>query len=246
MDGFLRLVVPPGHVVMTSFPYIHIGCDYGDLTMYGVIRSDRSIWPGNRLLCEGSDLLPLLWFIVVITAFSMRHSHFCEGYRLEVIFRFFIWYLQLFLFVWLFGCFDFVCLFVVVVVWGWGLFCFVYIGLRVFDCCFLCVLLSLAVDCFVFSFLFSLFFFFLYMGGGSFFIRSALWSTVFILCFYIRLLPPFLLMLILLYPHSVCRDWYECASECTWHHDICCNIRLPVKTGLDVRVSVHHDTLHEL
>ena len=60
MDGFLRLVVPPGHVVMTSFPYIHIGCDYGDLTMYGVIRSDRNIWPGNRLLCEGSDLLPLL------------------------------------------------------------------------------------------------------------------------------------------------------------------------------------------
>ena len=61
---------------------------------------------------------------------------------------------------------------------------------------------------------------------------------IYIVFLYTTFYPLFLLMLILLYPYSVCRDWYECASECTWHHDICCcNIRLPVKIGMDVRVS---------
>ena len=60
MDGFLRLVVPPGHVIMTSFPYIHIACDYGDLSVFLAHRTDRNLRPEKRLLCEGSDLLPLL------------------------------------------------------------------------------------------------------------------------------------------------------------------------------------------
>lgn len=96
MDGFLRLVVPPGHVIMTSFPYLHIGCDYGDLSVYGAHRTNRSIRPEKRLLCEGSDLLPLLLIIVVITAFSMGHSDFCEGYRLETIFRFYLTFTTVF------------------------------------------------------------------------------------------------------------------------------------------------------
>ena len=194
MDGFLRLVVPPGHVIMTSFPYLHIACDYADFSVYSVHRTNRSIRPEKRILCEGSDLLPLLWSIVVITAVSMGHSNFCEGYRLEVIFRFYLTFTTVFvwLFVWLFWFCVFVCcccccLRVGVVV----LFCFGCIGLRVFDCCFLCVLFSVCVvasGCWLLCFLFL---FLSLQGWGSFFIRSALWSTVFILCFYIRLFTPF-------------------------------------------------------
>ena len=162
MDGFLRLVVPPGHVIMTSFPYLHIGCGYGDLSVYGFHRTDRSIRPEKRLLCEGSDLLPLLWIIVVIAAFSMGHSNFCKGCGLEAIIRFYLIFTILFL--WLVGCFHFVGL--SVVVWGWGLLLFVLfvcIGLRFFYCCFLFVLLLLVVDCF--GIFFSLV---LYRDGGQF------------------------------------------------------------------------------
>ena len=89
------------------------------------------------------------------------------------------------------------------------MFCFVCIGLHVFDC-FLFVLFSLVVDCFG-IFVLS----FLYRGGG----HSCYVQLSDRLCIYYAFiydfLPPFLLMLILLYPHSVCRDWYECVSECT-------------------------------
>ena len=159
MDGFLRMVIPPGHVIMTSFPYLYINCDYGDLSVYGVHRTDRSIRPEKRLLCEGSDLLPLLWIIVVITAFSMGHSNFCKGCGLEAIILFYLIFTILFL--WLVGCFHFVGL--SVVVWGWGLLLFVLFclyWLRFFYCCFLFVLLLLVVDCF------GIFFFRLYRDWG--------------------------------------------------------------------------------
>ena len=127
---------------------------------------------------------------------------------------------------------------------GGGCCCFVlfilgFVSLIVvfFVCCCHWLLIALA-----FSFLF-----FLYRGGGhSWYVQLCDRLCIYYVFIY-DFSPPFLLMLILLYPHYACRDWYECASECTWHHDMCCcNIRLPVKTGLDVRVSVHHDTLHEL
>ena len=189
MDGFLRLVVPPGHVIMTSFPYLHIGCHYADLSVYGAHRTNRSIRPEKRLLCEGSDLLPLLWIIVVITASSIGHSNFCEGYRLEVISRFYLTFTTVF--VCLFVCFHFVGLFVVV--WGWGLlFCFVCIGLRVFVVFFLycCHWLLIAL-----GFLFSLFF----TGVGVILAMfSSLIDCVYIMLLYTTFYPLF------------CWCWYCC------------------------------------
>ena len=96
------------------------------------------------------------------------------------------------------------------------LFCFDCIGLRVFDCCFVFVLLSLVVDCFVFLFVFLFFFFSFFTGVGVILDTfSSVIDCVYIMFLYTTFYPLFLLMLILLYPHYACRDWYECASECT-------------------------------
>ena len=77
-------------------------------------------------------------------------------------------------------------------------------------CCFLFVLLSLVVDCF------GIFFLSFFTGMGVILDTfSAVINCVYIIFLYTTFYPFFMLMLILLYPHSVCGDWYECVSECT-------------------------------
>ena len=72
------------------------------------------------------------------------------------------------------------------------------------------MLLLLVVDCF------GIFFLSFFTGMGvNFDTFSAVIDCVYIMFLYTTFYPFFMLMLILLYRHSVCGDWYECASECT-------------------------------
>ena len=136
----------------------------------------------------------------------MGHSNFCKGCGLEAIIRFYLIFTILFL--WLVGCFHFVGL--SVVVWGWGLLLFVLFVLGFvsfivvfFLCC--CCWLLIALG---FFFSRSL------QGWGSILIRSALWSTVYILVLYTTFYPLF------------CWCWY------------CCILILCVEIGTNVWVSV--------
>lgn len=52
LDDFVRLVVPPGHVIVTSFAYFNIACHYAQLSVYSARRTARNINTEKANLCH--------------------------------------------------------------------------------------------------------------------------------------------------------------------------------------------------
>ena len=50
-DGFARLVAPPGHVIVTSFAYFNIACNYAKLSVYSARRTARNINTEKADIC---------------------------------------------------------------------------------------------------------------------------------------------------------------------------------------------------
>ena len=48
----MRLVAPPGHVIVTSFAYFNIACHYAQLSVYSARRTARNINTEKANLCH--------------------------------------------------------------------------------------------------------------------------------------------------------------------------------------------------